>query len=193
MSDTGNPEPITVVIGALKPLTSAERQRTVRAALLYLDEKLPVNEGNEGNEGNEVAKSKDTDDENETLPRASLKWLKQNDVPLDKVDEYFELRSDGTFDILNAPGKSMKEKTVAIYFLTALGNHLSRQEQNFEDSLARVFCQELGCYDSPNHSSYLKSLHPTDIRGDKKKGFRITRQGLSKAANLIKSGALIQE
>ena len=187
MSDTGNPEPITVVIGALKPLTSEERQRTVRAALLYLDEKFPVNEGNE------AAKSEDVGDEKEALPRASLTWLKQNDIPLDKVDEYFELRSDGTFDIWNAPGKSMKEKTVAIYFLTALGNYLSRQEQNFEDSLAREFCQELGCYDSPNHSSYLKSLHPTDIRGDKKKGFRITRQGLSKAANLMKSGALILE
>jgi Rieske Fe-S protein len=55
---------------------------------------------------------------------------------------------------------------------------------DFSEDTARQYCQHLGCYDSPNHSKYLKGFG-NKITGSKDSGWKLTAPGLTAAAKLI--------
>jgi hypothetical protein len=114
-------------------------------------------------------------------------WLKQNDVTPDELDQVFHFVADGKFEIHDAPGKSKKEKTLNTYILTGLGKFLATGQRDFDDALARGFCQTIGCYDIANHGKYLGDYKGPEFTGDKSKGFSLANPGIKKGAVLVKA------
>jgi hypothetical protein len=119
---------------------------------------------------------------------ATEKWMQQNNVSGEEFDRVYHLRPDGSFDIHDAPGRSKKEKTLNAYVLTGLGRFLTTNDREFEDSLARGFCETIGCYDPANHAAYMKAKGP-EFSGDKKKGYSLTNVGVKRGAALVKEVA----
>src|SRR5262249_30146066 len=112
---------LTKMIDLLRPLDSEERRRTVGAAMLFLGETAaPISVSG-------------TSPERETTPDAGdgsystavRAWMKQNDISSDELDRVFHLRGDGTFDILDVPGRTKKDQTLNTYVLTGLGRWLA--------------------------------------------------------------------
>jgi hypothetical protein len=97
----------------------------------------------------------------------------------------FHFNDDGTFDIHDAPGKSKKEKTLNTYILTGVGKYLTTKTRDFDDSMARGFCESIGCYDPANHASHLKNKG-SEFSGDKNKGYSLTNVGVKRGAALVK-------
>ena len=91
-----------------------------------------------------------------------------------------------TFDIHDVPGKSKKEKTLNTYILTGLGTFLATSQKDFDDAVAREFCQTIGCYDNANHAAHLKDFKGSELTGNKNKGYTITKPGIKKGAALVK-------
>lgn len=174
---------MTTIIEALRPLESEERHRTVDAAMTYLGEKSkPATKSQAG--------GADTDDDagDGNYPAGVAKWMRQNAVSAEALDQVYDFRDNGTFEIHDAPGNSNKEKTLNAYTLVGVGNYLSTNARSFDDATARAVCKRLGCLDEANHASTLKSKHP-EFSGDKKSGFMITNVGVKRAAELVKEVA----
>ena len=107
----------------------------------------------------------------------------------EELDQVFHFYSNGTFDLLNVPGKSKREQTLNTYVLTGLGWYLASQgKRDFNDSMAREFCEQIGCYDQANHAAHLKS-RGNEFTGDKIRGYTITNPGMKKGVALIKEAA----
>jgi hypothetical protein len=182
MPDTDTTNALTTIIKALTPLKSNERHRIVDAAMLFLGETSVSTE-----RGAEAADAqKEVGDGN--YPAGARTWMKQNGVSAEELDMVFHFGSDGTFDIHDAPGKSKKEKTLNTYILTGLGRYLTTSERGFEDSLARGFCETIGCYDPANHAAHLKDKG-AEFSGDKSKGYTLTNVGVKRGAALVKEVA----
>ena len=62
---------------------------------------------------------------------------------------------------------------------------LQNGEPTISDEEARKFCQDLGCFDSPNHAAAVKELG-NKTTGNKKNGFVLTAPGQREAAELLK-------
>ena len=115
--------------------------------------------------------------------------MKQNSVSTEELDQVFHFNSDGSFDLLNAPGKSKKQQTLNTYILTGLGKYLaSGGDRGFDDATARQFCETIGCYDQANHAVHLKNRGP-EFTGDKHKGWSLTNPGVKRGAALVKEVA----
>ncbi|WP_146618777.1 hypothetical protein [Rhodoplanes elegans] len=171
---------LQIVIDALKPLDSAERRRTVDAAMIFL--------GEGGSSHREKPAGADTPDlENNEYSPPVRRWMQQNSVTSDQLERVFHIGEDGNFDIHDAPGSSKKEKTINVYILTGVGVFLASSGTGFTDALARSLCESIGCYDSTNHSKYLSSHKGPEYTGSKSKGYTITKMGLKRGAELVKS------
>jgi hypothetical protein len=174
---------LTSIVKVLTPLTSDERRRTVDAAMMFLGEGGPTpspkgrtNEDDGGHAGAAGTSS------------TAKSWMKQNDVTQDELDHVFNFSGDGTFEIIDAPGKSKKEKSLNTYVLTGLGWFLATGERTFDDATARSTCEKIGCYDAANHASYLKD-RGNEFTGDKTKGYSMTNPGIKRGAALVKEVA----
>lgn len=174
-------DPLTAVVKALKPLESVERHRTVEAAMHYLGE-MPFTQSNQSSS----ISPEDPEASIAGFPPAVASWIKQNNITSDMLDQVFHFGGNGTFEIHDAPGKSKKEKTLNTYILTGLGKYLSTGEANFDDALARNFCNTIGCYDAANHAAHLKDYKGPEFTGDKNKGYTLTNPGKKKGATLVK-------
>jgi hypothetical protein len=174
-------DPLTAVVRALKPLDSADRRRTVDAAMHYLGETPLVKSEQSANAapGQPPASANG-------YPSATAAWLKQNSVTEDELDQVFHFGADGTFEIHDVPGESKKQKTLNTYILTGLGRYLATGQREFDDTLARRFCQTIGCYDPGNHSKYLGDYKGPEFAGDKSKGYVLANPGAKRGAALVK-------
>jgi hypothetical protein len=173
---------LNTIISALSSLKSDDRHRVVNAALLFLNEKtveptkrqLTVDEGKGGDGG--------------TYSTKAQRWMKQNHVTADELEEVFDIKDDKTFEIRDVPGTSMKERTLNTYILTGLGKFLAADEKKFDDGLARKYCEDVDCYDAANHSVYIEK-RGKEFSGNKTKGWQLTPKGLKTAAALVKAYA----
>jgi hypothetical protein len=179
MAPTDTADPLMTIINALKPLKSDERHRAVDAAMTYLGEtkKAPAAEARE------TAPEGGGD---ESYPVAANRWMKQNGVSPDELDQVFLFNGDGSFDIHSAPGKSKREQTLNTYILTGVGQFLATNTKTFADKLARGFCESIGCLDAANHAAHIKNYTGSEFSGSKSKGYTVTNVGLKRGAALVK-------
>jgi hypothetical protein len=182
---------LTTIINLLKPLTSEDRQRTVGAAMMFLGE-APLSKPKLAQKDSKSDDSDEGDDTDEGDYSAHIKkWMKQNDVSSEELDQVFHFNDDDTFDLLHSPGKTKKEQTINIYTLTGLGKYLAANDRSFDDTTARAFCEKMGCFDKSNHSTHLHVKNRPEFTGDKSKGYSLTNPGIKRGAALVKevSGA----
>ncbi|HLL27686.1 MAG TPA: hypothetical protein VKT73_08550 [Xanthobacteraceae bacterium] len=167
---------LTTIIGVLTPLSSEERRRTVNAAMTFLGEDTdgPGDPHKPGKPG--------ADEQGQ--PNVA-KWMKQYGVNREELEHAFQFKDDGSFEVLDVPGKSKRERTANTYILCGLGKFLATNQRNFDDAYARALCDTFGCYDQANHSAILQG-HRTEFTGDKTKGYTMTPQGLKRGAALVK-------
>lgn len=167
------------IVEILGPLQSDERHRAIQGALVVLREGAPNSEDFSGSPTRDSGVSIDTP------PRGKL-WIKQNGITSDHLLQVFDI-SDGAATVIAAQlsGKNNAEKAIKAYVLTGIAALLISGESNFSDKAARKLCETFGCYDSTNHSKYLKEKN-NYLVGDKDKGWKLTAPGLKYAGITVK-------
>jgi hypothetical protein len=171
---------LTTIIAALTPLNSEQRKRTVGAAMIFLGETHIAKESSQLG-GAEV----DNDGDGTGLPANVQRWMKQNGVSADELEQVFQFNGDGTFDLLDAPGKTKKEKMLNTYVLAGLGKFLTTNDRNFDEATARTYCKTFGCYDQANHAAHMRD-RGNEFTGDKSTGYTLTNPGVKRGAALVK-------
>jgi hypothetical protein len=176
MAQDKSMDTLATIIEALKPLSSEERTRLVRAAMVFLGE-TPATKDLAGI-------SEDSVNSEQFPPRAKA-WMRQHSVTTDQLEEVFHL-SDGTAEVMGSlPGRNKKEQTYSAYILTGLCKLLLTGSPSFDDKAARELCEKSGCYDSANHSAHLRD-RGNEFSGSKEKGWTLTAPGLKRGAEIIK-------
>jgi hypothetical protein len=168
------------MVEILEPLPSEERVRVTQAAMVLLGESQSKSLA--GGMGMEAA----TTENLETLsPRARV-WMKQNNVTSEELEQVFHMR-DGTVEVIAAhiPGKYKNEQTYNAYILTGIAQLLATGNPSFQDKSSRGLCERSGCYDSANHSTYIRD-RGNEFTGTKEKGWTLTAPGMKRGAEIIK-------
>lgn len=171
-------EVVEKIVEVLVPLSSEERQRAVKAALVLIGEtKIKPEEDIAGED------TQDTDDFK--LPVRARTWMKQNNVTLDQIQQVFHF-VDGNIEVIASeiPGKSGIEKTCNAYVFSGIAGLLVNGEAKFTDEAARAICKTSGFYDETNHAKRLKEKG-NKFTGSKEKGWALTAPGLKSGAELI--------
>lgn len=174
---------LTELIKLLDPLSPDERQRVVNSAFTFIgDTHLP---GQPSPAGAEV-KTPSTD---ETMTNAHPKvktWMQKNGITNDDLQQVFHIGLDDEVELICAlPGKGMREQTLQVYLLTGLSKFIKNGNARFDDTEAREWCKDAGCYDAPNHTKSIKEKG-NEFTGDKQKGWTLTAPGLKRVAGLVK-------
>lgn len=169
------------IVEILKPLSSEDRGRAVKAAMAMLDESQP----NITSPADAEVRTGGDADVFANLPPRARAWMKQNDVTVAELEEVFQRTPEGSEVIAHMPGKSKKEQMYNAYILTGLGKLLATGTASFQDKQARALCETSGCYDNANHSAYLRDKG-NEFSGTKDKGWTLTAPGLKHAAKIIK-------
>jgi hypothetical protein len=171
------------LIEVLEPMSSEERRRNINAALTYF--------GDAGLEtpakGGVLQPPADVSDGGHFPPAVTAR-MKQHGISADHAAHVFEFRDGEPFRVLAVPGKGKKPQTLAMYHLVGLGTYLETGKRDFTDATARDYCKSYGCYDSPNHATYLDEKHPA-FTGDKNSGWMLTVPGIKVAAAIVKEVA----
>jgi hypothetical protein len=188
MSDTET-DALTQIIKVLMPLKSEDRRRAVAAAMLFLGESAepaPAGSGSSAERRTAAPAAAVNGAGDGDYPPAARKWMEQNGVSSEDLEQVFHFNGDGSFDIIHdAPGKSMRERTLNTYVLTGVGKLMTSNDRMFVDSMARDFCVKTGCYDKPNHSTYLRNKG-AELSGERGKGYILTTVGMKRGAALVK-------
>lgn len=172
------------IVAWLEPLSSEDRQKAVNGALVMLGEG-PRDAGAGGAApGAFVATAPDP-----TLvglsPRGAT-WIKQNGLTLAQVERVFDISNQGVTVIASeAPGRSDKQRTHNAYVLQGVSRLLASGEPTFDDKDARKLCEDLGCYNKPNHALYMGDKGNL-LTGSKGGGWKVTAPGLKHGAELVK-------
>lgn len=170
------------IVDLLTPLSSDDRQRVFRAALVLLGEtpsaNLQSNANVETNNGSDVGTG---------LPHKAQIWMKQNGISEQQLQQVFHL-DGGNAEVIAAdiPGKNKKEKTLNAYTLVGLSRLLASGDSAFDDKSARALCVSSGCYDASNHAATMKDKGNT-FTGTKDGGWTLTAPGLKHGSDLVKS------
>lgn len=178
----GAMEALSKIVEVLKPLSSEDRVRVFKAAMVMLGE-------NAGATVAPIASPLNTERSDADLdfisPRARV-WMKQNALTIEQLQEVFHL-SDGAVEVVapHMPGRNRKEQTYSAYLLSGLGQFLVQGVAAFDDRAARALCEASGCYDLANHSSHIKD-RGNEFTGSKEKGWSLTTPGLRRAAELVR-------
>lgn len=169
------------VVDILKPLSSEDRTRVMRAAMVLLGENesgvAPITHVGEGSGGpvGEIG----------AFPPRARAWMKQNAITPDQLQHVFHV-SDGSAEVIAAlPGRNRKEQTYNAYIITGIAQLLLNGTASFDDKTARALCEKSGCYDSANHSAHLRDKG-NEFTGTKEKGWTLTAPGLRRGAEIIK-------
>jgi len=170
------------IVEILTPLSSEDRARVIRAAMVLLDESKP----SLSIPKDETGLSKDINEDSSSLPPRANVWMNQNGLKTDELQEVFHITDAGT-EVIAAriPGKNMKEQVCNAYILTGIAQLLLNGNPSFQDKSARALCELSGCYDNGNHSAYIRA-RGNAFTGTKEKGWTLTAPGLKEGAELIK-------
>lgn len=173
----------TKVVKLLAGLDSEGRQKVIQASMTLLGETAVDLGGGYGGNGDGTGKGA------VALPGLSAKasaWIKQNGITTAEIEQVFDVNgSDVSIIAGSAPGKSDKERTIAVYVLRGLAQLLATGEPTFDDKSARKLCEDLGCYDNANHAVYMRAIG-NNLAGTKDKGWKLTAPGMKKGAELLK-------
>lgn len=177
------------VVALLEPLSSEDRQRVITASLTLLGEVLTgraPGSGASGPAGQSAGESSKADQNSGDLPVKAKSWLRQTGLTMTQLEQVFNITSDGVTVIASeVPGKNKKEQTHNAYVLQGLSQLLASGDASFDDKSARQLCEDSGCYDANNHSTYMNDKRNV-LTGSKKTGWKLTAPGLKHGANLVK-------
>jgi hypothetical protein len=180
-------EPTKSVIDILTDLSPEDRVKVIHAALTLL--------GDNPNAKISAAKSAEHDDASDeisaSLTNAAAKaWVKKHNVSLEQLQQVFDF-ADGKAHPITLPGAatSKPDQTVNTYLIQGLAAFLSTGDSGFTDADARTLCGNFGCYDSTNHTKYIKGFG-NRITGAKNTGWKLTVPGLTAATELVKLQAI---
>src|SRR5204862_56771 len=104
-------------------------------------------------------------------------WIRKNGIDTDALEQTFHIDGGKVELIGESIGNSKRQQTVNTYLLTGIAAYLATGSPEFSDDDARNYCQHFGCYDSPNHSNYVKAFG-NRITGSKASGWKLTAPGL---------------
>ena len=190
--DTGKLSKATTdMVKLLDPFSSEERQKIIHASMMLLGEKevASVTGGGADHGGVKEERSAGEDGGGGELSARAAAWVRQNALTKDQLDHVFDIDGGAVTLIADKiPGKSLKDKTIAIYVLQGIVQLLATGEPTFDDNSARKLCADHGCYNATNHASYLKDIGNL-ITGSKNGGWKATTPGLKKGAEYVKEMA----
>lgn len=173
------------VYDILEPFEEGERTKIVGAAMVLLGQSPPAAGGAAGASNGTVAPPPDPSDSgNSEFGLKARRWMQQNAISSEMLEECFHLEPDPPEVVADIPGKSAREKTANCYVLTGIAAFLKTDEPNFADGTARSLCEHTGCYDATNHTKYVKLGNRAS--GDKKNGWKLLAPGLKAGATLVK-------
>ena len=177
---------MTKIVTILSPLDVTERQRVVHAALALLGDPPFASTTERSNASSPLA-SGGEDDPFPGAPPAATAWLKRSALTLQQLEQFFHA-DGGKVTLISAPQTATKriDQVVNVYLLQGFATFLGTGDSSFPDSDARERCEYFGCYDSTNHSKYLKEFG-NKITGSKSTGWKLTAPGMSAAAELIRT------
>lgn len=176
-------EVVTELYGVLEPLEPSDREKALRAALVLLGQSILPPQGG----GGRPAADGPVDSSPAELGPAAARWLTQNQVGRDSLDNLFHIDSGEVVPIFSAvPGASRREQTANCYLLAGIIKLLATDEAVIDDREAVELCQQVGAYDRNNHTSNRSSLG-SRVTGNRATGFKLTVPGLREAARLVKS------
>lgn len=186
---TESSDPTTAVSAVLKlvqllaPLSPPDRQRAISAAMILLDEPAPSQFG--AHKGAHVHELPPSDG----IHTKAAQWMSKYSVARTQLDHVFSIEAN-LVDVIAAklPGKSKRQQTVNAYLLCGLKSYLSTGDAAFVDKDAREICSRVGCYDSANHSNYMKAFGNL-ITGTKESGWKLTNPGIAQVAKVVKDSA----
>lgn len=168
------------LVEILEPLSSEDRARVIRAAMVLL-----------GEADTRISSDKEFELAPQTdalgaLPARAQMWMKHNSISEEQLQEVFHIAGGGA-EIIAAHilGKSKKEQTYNVYLLVGLKELLLTGNATFQDKAARSLCETVGCYDAANHSTYIRD-RGNEFSGNKDKGWTLTASGLKRAAEIVK-------
>jgi hypothetical protein len=170
------------LVQLLTDLNAEERHRAISAAMILLGHPAPALDGRQIKDKVEAIE----EPAEEGMSGKSMVWLKKSGLTREQLDHVFSIEHDG-IDVIAAklPGKSKRQQTLEAYVLCGLKSFVQAGETDFADKDARDLCEKVGCYDTPNHSNYMKAFGNL-ISGSKEGGWKLTNPGLSKAAEIVK-------
>jgi len=181
----------TDMVKLLDSFSSEERQKIIHASLMLLGENevatVPrgATDSDTPGEPSGAARDKGTGG----LSAKAAAWVRQNAITKDQLDHVFDIDGSAVTLIADSiPGKSVKDKTIAVYVLQGIAQLLAAGEPTFDDKAARKLCEDHGCYSSANHAVYLKALGNL-VTGSKNGGWKVTTPGLKKGAEYVKEMA----
>jgi hypothetical protein len=181
-SEPNNPsvEAALKLVQLLAPLNPEERDRAIAAAKILLGHPTSATHAPASPPAPGV-----TLDSGSVSPKASA-WMKKYSITQDQIDQVFAV-DGGTIEVIasSMPGSSMRQKTVEAYVICGLKSFLQSGDPSFTDKEAREVCMRVGCYDTPNHSNYMKALGNL-AAGSKESGWKLSNPGISKAAEIVK-------
>jgi hypothetical protein len=175
------------IVKLLTPLDSDGRKKVIKASLTLLGEAaLELENGGTGSAAETGTEGARSDAGELGLSAKADAWIRQNGLTKAQLEEVFEIDGENTTLIAhNVPGKSKKEQTIAAYIIQGIVKLLGTGEPTFDDKSARKICEDLGCYNAPNHALYVDSIG-NSVTGSKDKGWKLTAPGLKKGAELVK-------
>lgn len=183
MSDSLAPAMIKVV-DVLSPLDSEQRKRVIQAALALLGEDSIV----KGASKHGAKMAEDTAEEAPPgVAAGAAPWLTKSKLTMDQLQQHLHFEGDAV-RVISLPGNAAKkiDQVIHTYLMQGLAAFLSTGGASFTDQEARDLCEHFGCYDTTNHSKYLKEFG-NKITGNKTTGWKLTVPGLTAAAELLKA------
>lgn len=175
------------MVTLLEPLESQERQKVINASLTILGEAPSEALGSRAS--GDARQTTDGDDKSgqglSGLPAKANNWARQNGLSTAQLEQVFDITgADMTVIASEVPGKSKKEKTHNAFVLQGISRLLASGDPAFDDKAARKLCEDLGCYDAANHSTYMSDKGNL-LTGSKKLGWKLTAPGLKHGADLV--------
>jgi hypothetical protein len=171
-------EAVPLLVDLLAGLSPDEQKRAISATMILLGS-APLAEA-------APAQFPPQDAPIDGISAKAAAWMKKYNISTDQMGQVFAI-SPEEVDVIAAgmPGDSKRQQTLEAYVICGLRSFTREGEGRFDDRDARTLCQKLGCYDSPNHSNYMKAFGNLLV-GSKDSGWKLTNPGFERAAQIVK-------
>jgi hypothetical protein len=169
-------EAITQIVAILENLPSEDQKRIISAVGIVLSHAPSTGPA----DVHVDTKSADG------ISTKAAQWMQKYSITVDQLSQVFSISPDEV-DVIAPmlPSDSKRQQTLEAYVLCGLRSLIRTGDGRFEDKEARLLCEKLGCYDSANHSNYMKAFGNA-VAGAKESGWKLTNPGLERAAQIVK-------